>query len=174
MESFDQSIKNKLIILHTLKNVSFPLTNIQLMKIVIENKFMDYFSYQNALKDLEDKQLINKSQNEHITTYIINSSGETSLASFNSQIPLDIENFLNANISKIKTELRENNFVQSKIIEEDNSFIVNCTVKEADSNLLELNITVGSRENAQKISNNWKANPQQIYSEIIKTLTLKR
>lgn len=174
MESLDHSINNKLIILHTLKKVSFSLTSTQLMKIIIENKFMDYFSYQNALNDLENKKLIDKSQRSHITTYSINSKGETSLESFNSRIPIDIENFLNTNISTIKNELRHSNLVQAKIIQDENAFIVNCSAKEADSNLLELSITVGSRENAQKIANNWKTHPQQIYSEIIKTLTLKR
>lgn len=174
MENIDQTIKNKLIILHALKKVSFPLTNIQLMKIVIENKFMDYFCYQSALLDLEDKKLIDKVQKKNITTYSISSSGENSLESFSNYIPLDIENFLNVNIAKIRTKIKEDNLIDAKIIEKDNSFMVNCTIKESTSNLLELNIAVGNRQNAQKIANNWKTNPQQIYSEIIKALTLTR
>ena len=49
-----------------------------------------------------------------------------------------------------------------------------CKVGEDNFPLMELNVTVGTRNDARTICDNWKKHSQDIYSEIINILTRQR
>lgn len=49
-------------------------------------------------------------------------------------------------------------------------YIVHCQVKEGRSTLIELNISVPTKEAASAMCANWKESSQEIYSYIMKSL----
>lgn len=165
---------DKLIILYVLSKFSTPLSQIQLMKIILENRFMNYFTYQQTLNELQTNSLIIVTEKEDIPFYEITSSGKSSLAFFQDRIPLAVENFINNNIKDLKSQIKTDALVQAKVLEEDGQFKVLCSINEDNFSLIHLQLTVGTRSDAQRLSNNWKEFSQPIYAEIIQTLTKSR
>jgi hypothetical protein len=52
--------------------------------------------------------------------------------------------------------------------------VVTCKVREDDFSLMEIKVTTGTKKDARLICSNWNKHSQEIYSEIIETLTKKR
>jgi predicted transcriptional regulator len=171
MKNINDSANDKLIILYILNQLDLPITNSQLMKVVLENRFMNYFTYQQTINELLENDLIQQTESTQWPQFSITSKGQHSLELFSNLLPLDIENFVKNNIKEIKTKLKSDSLIDAKIIEENGSFMVNCNVRENDFSLIEINLTVGTRSDAQRIVNNWKNNSQPIYAEIIHSLT---
>jgi len=44
--------ENKLILLYIIDKVNIPISNLQITKIILENKFMNYFMLQQLLNEL--------------------------------------------------------------------------------------------------------------------------
>jgi hypothetical protein len=49
-------------------------------------------------------------------------------------------------------------------------YIVHCQVKEGKSTLIELNLAVTTREEAEMMCNHWKESSQEIYAYVISKL----
>ena len=52
----------------------------------------------------------------------------------------------------------------------NSDYIVHCQVKEGEGILIEINISVPTKEEASSMCNQWKENSQNIYSFIMKSL----
>jgi predicted transcriptional regulator len=171
MKNSNNAANVKLILLYILNKLDLPITNSQFMKIVLENRLMNYFTYQQTISELLENGLIHQTETKQWPQYSITSQGENSLALFDGRIPLDIENFVKNNMKEIKTKLKSDSLIHAEIIEENGSFMVKCNVRENNFSLIDITLTVGTRSDAQRIANNWKNHSQPIYAEIIKSLT---
>lgn len=174
MNQKSDDVSNKLIILYTLNKIGMPVNNMQLMKIVLENRFMNYFTFQEIVKGLIESGFIASSLEEDTNSYIITDTGINSLNFFEGRIPPGIRKYLDNNTSSLRTKVLTDSFVLSNIIEENDEFVVNCKISENEFSLIDISLTVGTRADAQLICNNWKKSSEQIYSEIIESLTKKR
>lgn len=160
--------ENKVLILYIINKVGKAISSDSLLNLVLSVTDMNYFYFQQFLSDLlENGYIINYYKDEH-SFYDITDFGRETL-----ELTLDIlpgimklrvdSNFKN----ELETFENEHSIVTEYIPKSENNFIVTCKIVENNDTIFELKTFAGSREQAQKISDNWKANADSIYPKIL-------
>lgn len=167
----ESSTLYKLIILYMISKVNFPLTNGQIVGFFLEKRYTDYFRVQEVLQELDSARFIFSEEIRNSTYYHITQDGEQTLEYFVNKIPNsivdDIDMFLVAN----RYELRNEVGTLSDYFKSSNGdYTVHCQVKEGKGTLIELNISVPTKEEASSMCSRWKEASQGIYAEVMKRL----
>ncbi len=175
LENNRELAENKLILLYIIDKIKIMVSNLQITKLILENKYMNYFLLQQYLNELCEANFLNVEIKDNKTFYTISTSGKQTLAYFTSHIPVSIKTHIDNTIGTIRKNIRNETLITADYTpESENEYIVNCKVNEDNFSLIDLKITVGTKNDARLICENWKKNSQQIYSEIIESLTKNR
>jgi predicted transcriptional regulator len=163
--------ENKLLLLYILNKIKFPISKNQLTEIILENNFINYFTLQHYLTELNAAAFVQHSEKEGKHRILITEKGIKVLTLFENRLPEDklqiINSYLKNKLHKIKNELA---VTADYTIESSSSYIVNLKAVEDDSILIDLKLNVPSNKQAIHICNNWKEHSSQIYNDIIKLL----
>ena len=161
----------KLTILNMLDKVDFPLSNTQLTDFFLEHEYTDYFRVQQVISDLLDAELIRTESTHNNTHYYITAAGKETLNllkdKISDAIELDIINYFAEN----KLELRNDNSIIADYYHTPNrDFAVRCQYRQKDTNLIDLTLTVKTKEQAEAICNNWKKQNEEVYMYLMDIL----
>ena len=161
----------KLMTLYMLKQVKFPLTNSQISDFFLSKEYTNYFTLQQALAELTDAHLIQVETTQNSTLYELTREGEETLSFFGKKISAaiveDMDEFLKAN----KVRLRDEVGVTAEYYKAGSQdYIVHCQVREGRSTLIEINISVPDKDQAEEMCDRWSISNQEIYSFIMKEL----
>ena len=160
---------NKLIVLLILKEIEMPLTIAQITDIVLQNNLINYFDLQQCLQELEETNMIIRSENKQ--TYSVTEMGIKTISVFMTRIPSDILELIkryalqNKDIIRLETQVFANYIKKS-----ETEYIVTLKVIEKDITLIELNLNVVSANQAKLICKKWKESYYQVYDQIMNTL----
>lgn len=161
----------KLIVLYMLNKVNFPLTNTQISGFFLDKEYTTYFTLQQALSGLLESDFISVETIRNTSYYYITSEGIETLNFFYKKISPPIIDDVDIFLIENKYELRnEVGTIADYYKSTNQDYIVHCQVKEGKSTLIELNISVPSKEDAYDMCNNWKDSSQEIYAFIMKSL----
>jgi len=167
--------KNKLILLYLINSIDMPVSNLTITKLILENKFMNYFLLQQFLNELCDSNFLSSELIDGKTFYTITPGGRQALEYFPNIIPQGIKARIDSTIPSIRRNIKNETLITADFIpESEDKFIVSCKVHEDNFNLIDLSIAVGSKNDARTICENWKKHSQAIYAEIVESLTKKR
>ena len=170
-----ETVENKLILLYIIEKLAVPVSNLQITKLVLEKRFMNYFLLQQHLNELQEGKLLTVETADGKSLYTITDSGRQTLTYFTHLIPSGLKARMDDTFSATRREIRSESLVTADFTpESENKFTVNCKVGEDDFSLLELDVTVGAKSDARLVCENWKKYSQLIYAEIIDALTKKR
>jgi len=163
--------QNKLIILFFLNKISIPISTQQLDEFILSTKYMNFFEYQQYLKELEAQKLIHRYDDE-LRTYIeISQSGKDVLEILLNLIPKltleEIEEYIKKNYRKIK--LNTEVYSDYKILSQ-NEYLVVCSLREGNSILFEVKVNVPHVEIAKRICRNWNKNAETVYRLLFENL----
>ena len=143
----------KLIILYMLSKVDFPLTNAQISDFILGKGYTTYFTLQKALSELTESGLIREETTHNRTLYHLTEEGDESICFFE---------------NKISDAIKKEVSVKSDYYRNTNGeFSVHCQVIEHAMPLIDLTVTVPSREEAETMAANWNARNQEIYAYIM-------
>ncbi len=161
----------KLTILNMLDKVDFPLSNTQLTNFFLEHEYTDYFRVQQVISDLLDAELIRTESTHNNTHYYITAAGKETLNllkdKISDAIELDIINYFAEN----KLELRNDNSIIADYYRTPNrDFAVRCQYRQKDTNLIDLTLSVKTKEQAEAICNNWKKQNEDVYMYLMDIL----
>lgn len=169
-ESSSELAENKLLMLYVLKAINEPISNTQLTEIILENNFINYFTFQQYLSELEEAKFVEYHKANDKNLLILTKHGETVLSLFKSRLSntkiATIDQYIKNEIESIKKELTIH---ADYTLGDNDSFIVDLKAIENQSLLMELKLSVPSKNQAIAICNKWKANPSDIYNTIINT-----
>ncbi len=161
----------KLMVLHMLKKVNFPLSNAQMSEFFLGKDYTNYFTFQQVINELLEANLISVETIRNTSRYEITKEGEEALQFFGNKlsdgITDDIEEFLKENKFKMRNET---GIVADYYKSTNMDYVVHCEVREGKQTLFELNVSVPSEEQAVNMCNRWKGNSQEIYSFVMKSL----
>lgn len=167
--------ENKLILLYIIDRIDMPMSNTHLTSVVLENKFMNYFLLQQFLKELCDSSFLECKLIEEKNYYSITETGKQTLSYFHHLIPNGIKGIIDSGLQDIKRRIKNETLITANYVpESENEYSVHCKISEDSFSLIDLKITVGTKNDALLMCNNWKQYSQEIYSEIIEILTRKR
>lgn len=161
----------KLIILFMLDKVDFPLTNAQISNFMLDKDYTNYFTIQQVISDLLDTEFINEETIRHSPRYRITDSGRETLSFFENKISqviqADIIEYLKENEYSLRDEVSTiSDFYEVR----KGEFLTSLKVKEKDSVVIELNLTVPTQEDAMKLCGNWRQKSQDIYAYVLSNL----
>lgn len=163
--------ENKLLVLYVIKSLRQPISKTQLTEIILENNFINYFTLQQYISELETAEFVEYIEKNDKKLITITTKGENVLSIFNDRIsPIKrdiIDNYISKTIDNIKKELTIHS---DYTIEKNNSFIVNLKALEDETLLIDLKISVPTKKQATSLCNRWKENPSDIYTKIVQVL----
>lgn len=164
----------KLMVLSMLKKVNFPLSNSQLSEFFLEKDYTNYFTFQQVMSELVETNLISVQTERNTSRYQITKEGEEALYFFGNHLSEaileDIDGFLKDN----KYALRNKNGITADFYKNGyQEYIVQCRVKEGETMLVELNLSVPSQEQAELICDRWEEKSEDIYAYVVNQLMKK-
>ncbi len=161
----------KLMNLYMLKQVNFPLSNAQLTDFFLQHEYTSYFTLQQALNELKDAGLIRTQSTHNETHYEITREGEDTLSFFGKNISPAIVNDMDQYLKENRFHMRNEVGVRSDYYKSTNQdYIVHCEVREGKSTLIDLNLSVPDKAQAEAMCARWRDRSQEIYSFAMKAL----
>ncbi|MCB6609850.1 DUF4364 family protein [[Clostridium] symbiosum] len=161
----------KLMNLYMLKQVNFPLTNAQLSNFFLDREYTTYFTLQQALNELLEAGLIKMEMLHNSTRYEITREGEETLEFFGKKISPaiveDMDEYLKENRFRMRNEV---GLVSDFYKSTNQDYIVHCEVREGKNVLVNIDVSVPDKEQAEIMCSHWKDRSQEIYAYIMKSL----
>ena len=159
----------KLMNLYMLHQVNFPLTNAQLSNFFLDREYTTYFTLQQALNELLDAGLVKKETMRNSSRYEITKEGEETLEFFGKNISpaivSDMDEYLKLNRFRMRNEV---GLISDFYKSTNQDYIVHC--EEGKAVLVNLDISVPDKEQAEIMCNHWKDRSQEIYAYVMKSL----
>lgn len=161
----------KMTILYMLDKAGFPLSNTQISNFFLEKEYTDYFRIQEVIGTLVDSQLISAKSTHSNTQYSLTSAGRETLEFFRDKISdgilQDVRDFFEEN----KLEFRQENSAIADYYKTTNQkYAVRCQVCSDNVTIIDLTLTVNTREQAEAICAHWKNNNDDVYAYLMDIL----
>ena len=161
----------KLIILYMLEKVDFPLTNTQISNFFLEKEYTDYFTIQQVIHDLIDSDLIHFESTHNNTQYLATAAGKETLRYFRDKVSESIQEDVLDYFSNKKMEFKNENSILSDYYKTaDAGYAIRCQIKERGNSLLNLTLTVKTKEQAEAICQNWNTASSDVYALLMDAL----
>ena len=171
-ENTNNLAQDKVLILYILDKLKRDITSSNLFRLISNVNNMNYFYFRQILIDLVDSKLIASYNKDEFPVFEITEEGKNSLELTIDILPgltkLQSDTVLKNELNNI---INEASITSEYIPEDENNFTVKCKIIENNITIFEVKTFAGSRERAKAISDNWKANANNIYPKIIDLLT---
>lgn len=161
----------KLIILSMLNQVDFPLTNSQISDFILTKEYTNYFTLQQVIAELQDSGLIDGTTVRNTSYYRITEEGAATLEYFGHMISPAINDDIVTYFREHKIALRDETSVLSDYYKNTNQeYSAHLQVMEKGFPLIEITLSVPTKEQAESICNRWKNKNQDIYGYLMREL----
>ena len=172
LEDTEKLAEDKLLLLYILSKAGMPLSNVQIVRLTMESKLLNYFFIQQFLSELVEKKYVVCYSSEDARLYEITHEGKQVLAYFENLIPASIRYKVDCSIKKNLLEIKNEISVSADCIpKNEEEYDVRCVIKEGTTTLLELTLYAGSKEHARSIASIWEKHAFELYPKIIELLT---
>ena len=156
--------RNKLLMLYLLHKIDTRLSETQLLRIISDNDWMNYFDYELTLKALEDNHMIDADPSINGIFYTITDIGRQTLSYFEKELPYSLREAVAGYCVAHKEEL----ILEARLFGEslrlsDNEYLVRLRILEKNATVFELSLIAGSKEEAAHYVENWKHRAQDIF-----------
>lgn len=166
-----EKAENKILLLYFMYKVRIPISNMQLTRIMLENRYMNYFLLQQSVHEMQQDKLILTETKDDLDYYSLSDEGQKMLDMFINLVPIGIRTRLDKNIDAIRSVMRlETSVVAEYTLENETEYEVKCRILEDFKPLIDIRLSVGSRDDARSICKNWKTHAKEIYPEVIAVL----
>ncbi|MDF2472454.1 MAG: hypothetical protein K0R21_236 [Anaerocolumna sp.] len=161
----------KLIILFLLDKVDFPLTNAQISNFILEKDYTNYFNMQQSIAELIEAEFVTIETIRNSSYYRITESGRETLSFFDSMISSPIQEDIIKYLKENQYSLRDEVSTLSEYFEaKKGEYTVRLRVIEKEDSIIDLSLSVPTKEDALKICNNWRSNSQNVYASVLTNL----
>ena len=154
-----------------LDKAGFPLTNTQISNFFLEQDYTDYFRVQEVIGGLVDSSLILAESTHSNTQYTLTAAGRETLGFFKDKlsegIEADVKTFFEKNQLSFK---QENSILSDYYKTTGQKYAVRCQVRSNGCNMIDLTLTVNTKEQAEAICNNWKKQNEDVYMYLMDIL----
>lgn len=161
----------KLIVLYMLDKVSFPLTEAQITDFILGKEYTTYFTLRQAISELIESELIKVEAFRNSTQYHMTDEGKNTLEYFGNRISPSIIDDINEYLTTNQFSLiNDVSIVSDYYKTTNNDYAVECKVREKNSDLVSITLTVPTKDQANAICSNWKSESQEIYAYLMHKL----
>lgn len=154
-----------------LKKVNFALSNGQIVDFFTETGYTNYFVVQQTLSSLVDVSLISEEKNQNTTVYRLTKEGYSTLEALeqnlSSAVREDVTRYLDKNRFSIRSvaSIRAVSFPTG-----EGDYMASMQIKEGNSTLLDLSVSLPTKEDAESTCTHFKEHSTEIYQNILKLI----
>ena len=161
----------KLIVLHMLDRVDFPLTRSQISDFILEKEYTNYMTLQEVFAELLEGGYLEENTIGNRTLLTLTEEGRQILEFrghvIGSAIREDVAAFLTQNKLQLKNEVS----IQARYYQTTGKeYAADLIAKDNGSTLVSITLTVPTEEIAAGICENWRRNNEEIYQYLIDKL----
>lgn len=161
----------KLIILKLLKQAAAPLSNSRISEFLLDRDYMDYFTLQQALAQMTETGHVTMTTSLNSSLYRITDEGEEVLNVLGGTLSDEVLNSIKYYLKENELEIRNSLSVVADYYQgTDSGYLARCQVREQNSTLIDLTISVPSKAQAASVCSHWKEKNQEIYAYVMKEL----
>lgn len=161
----------KLIILYMLNRVTFPLTKAQVGDFILEKGYTNFLTLQQAISELIDADLIHARSIRNRTHLAITEEGKQTLLFFDNRINDAIKKDINSYFSENEMVLRNEVSVTGNYYKSTSGeYEAHLIAKDRGITLVELTLSVPTKELAASICENWDKKNEAIYKYLVDNL----
>ena len=161
----------KLIVLYMLARVDFPLTKSQIGDFILEKEYTNFLTLQQVIGELTDAGLITAQSIRNRTHLSITREGRETLSFFGNQINEGIKTDVNLFFKENEITLRNEVSILSDFYKSTSGeYEAHLIAKDKNINLIDITISVPTKETAGAICDNWQRKNQEIYQYLISQL----
>ncbi len=161
----------KLIILYMLDRVDFPLTGAQISEFILEKEYTNFLTLQQAISELTEASLITARPSGNRTRLMLTAEGANTLAYFEDRISDAIKNEIRDFFTEHEIEMRnESSILADYYKATTGEYEAHLVAKEKDLHLLDITLSVPTKESAAAICDNWQRKNQEIYRYLVEQL----
>ena len=161
----------KLIVLYMLDRVDFPLTKSQIGDFILEKEYTNFLTLQQVIGELTDAGLITAQSIRNRTHLSITREGRETLSFFGNQINEGIKTEVNLFFKENEITLRNEVSILSDFYKSTSGeYEAHLIAKDKNINLIDITISVPTKETAGAICDNWQRKNQEIYQYLISQL----
>ena len=162
---------HKLIILHMLNRVDFPLTKAQIMDFLLGRDYLSYITFHQVMDELAAVEFIQMVTYNNRTHLVITDEGAEVLALLGQRIgaPMraEIEAFFRENELKMRNEVSVLSEYQKSTSGEYEARLM---AKDNGITLVDITLSVPDEAAAKEICDNWQKKHQAVYKYLVETL----
>ena len=174
-------VENKLAILYLINAMDLPMSRTQITSFFAEKELLGHMVLMKNLDDLVERgflgAMVESSQDEISTSYILTDDGNTHLEHLESLLPRQVKRTIDNSIDETRGKIRKGYERTAHYFPnaENDEFTVKCGVYDdkRGTMLMEISVAVVSREQAKHILANWNDNYTGIYQRVLELLTEK-
>lgn len=169
MQQSDNSTLSKLILLFVFDKMEVPLSETTIVDMCCcTNNWINQFECRPLLAQLIEAGFLYQINNSHNETlYTITPDGRMCLAHFfiriSSSLREEISDFVKNNRSKYR---RKQDYITDYFKNADNSYTVLLKIAEPTQTVLEIKMTVPTRQSAKWINKQWEEKAPQVYAAL--------
>lgn len=163
--------ENKLLILYIFSKFDIPVSNNQITDIILENNLINYFTLQQNLTELISANFlkyINKENNHKIS---ITQKGCNVLLMFIDRVSEEKLNIIDEYLkNKLNLLQKELSIISDYTTKDKDTLMVNLKAVKDDLIIIDIKVSVDSKEKAKKMCSKWQKNSSELYLEILDIL----
>ena len=154
-----------------LDRVKFPITTAQISNYILEKEYTNFLTLQQVISELTEANLIDARTVNNRTHLQITEEGQETLHYFENRINDTIKAEINQYFHENEVALREEVSVLGDYYKSTSGeYEAHLIAKDRDTNLVEIKLSVPTKEVAESICDNWQKKNQDIYQELVKWL----
>lgn len=161
----------KLIVLYMLDRVNFPMTNAQISDFVLEKEYTNFLTLQTVINELTEAGMISAQSIRNRTHLSITTEGKETLHFFENRIgdaiKADIKNYFQEKEFDLRNEI---SVLADYYKATSGEYETRLVAKDRGLSLIDLTLSVPTKELAETICDNWQKKNQEIYQYVVKSL----
>jgi len=171
-----KDVETKLLILYLINRMELSMSRAQITDCVMSKEIMNYFDLEQTLSLLIEQGMLDatheKAQDANTTRYAMTNEGHRSLEYLENHIPRTLRLLINQYVEENRGKVKRDYEITATYFPsvETDDFQVKCGVYEDKRALMELTVSVDTREQAKLIQNSWRGNASGLYQKILEAL----
>lgn len=164
------SLDIKLLVCLILIEIKDPLTSEQITQIINDESLANYFDVMTAISELIKNNYILNDENNFLT---VTESGKDDINALIHTLPISIKE--RALVSANKFVLNNKKLNENKVVIKQNKdgYTVQCKMLDIGSDLLNIELFVGTLTQAKEVEETFLNNPKKVYETVLNTLIRK-
>ena len=163
---------NKLLILYLLKSINIQLSELQILRIVADNGWLNYFDFKECMFELIESNLVEQRETPNGAFFVVTELGRDTLFYLEKELLNSQRKAIDEYCEANRDDLRlETELFADYIKIDEGEYKVMLRVLENQVPVFELNLITYSQHSAQSFINRWKVAAPKIYKNTYDSLS---